>query len=92
MIGTSVGKAVRLTVSRSCTRSHTPVVCVCCHQHATCSFVQPLSKAPDVWFYVPGTPIKSLATLQDMYHHTVGMFIVDLNPVVCNDVAQRCVK
>eukprot|EP00039_Didymoeca_costata_P024254 m.9779 g.9779 ORF g.9779 m.9779 type:complete len:461 (-) comp4131_c0_seq1:25-1407(-) len=29
-------------------------------------------QAPDVWFWVPGTPIKSLETLIQMYHMTVG--------------------
>jgi alpha-L-fucosidase len=29
-------------------------------------------QSPDVWFWVPNTPIKSLATLIKMYHSTVG--------------------
>ena len=29
-------------------------------------------QAPDVWFWVPNTPIKSLSDLQRMYHATVG--------------------
>ena len=29
-------------------------------------------QSPDVWFWVPKTPIKSLATLIEIYHDTVG--------------------
>ena len=29
-------------------------------------------QAPDHWFWMPNTPIKSLATLIDMYHKSVG--------------------
>lgn len=38
-----------------------------CPKGADCTL-----QAPDHWFWMPNTPIKSLATLIDMYHKSVG--------------------